>query len=244
MLNFAKTDVGKVRKMNQDYYYISEDETLYILADGMGGYTGGEIASKLATIAAVKYINEHFNKNNDYEKEEILEIIYNAIEYANKEVYKKAQSNEELDQMGTTIEVCLIYRNRAYLGHVGDSRIYRIRKGIMRKITTDHSYVQTLVEDGTITKEEAEHHPKKNMLVKAMGCEGNVNADVMVKGFQKDDIILICSDGLTNMISEEEILSIINNDTEKAADILINKANENGGLDNITLIIIKNNLEV
>lgn len=240
MLNYAKTDIGKVRKMNQDYYYINEDETLFILADGMGGYTGGEVASKLATIAAEKYINEHFDKNKDYVKEEILEIINNSIEFANREVYKKAHTNEELELMGTTIEICLIYKERAYIGHVGDSRIYRIRKGIMRKLTKDHSYVQTLVEDGTITKEEAEHHPKKNMLVKALGCEGNVNAEVMVRGFQKEDIILICSDGLTNMIPEKRIFEIINNNVETAANELIKEANANGGNDNITLIIIKN----
>ncbi len=241
MLNFANTNVGKVRKMNQDYYYISEDGFLNVLADGMGGYTGGEIASKLATISAVDYIEKHFNKNKDYEKEEILEIIKNAMEYANTEVFHKAKAQEELEQMGTTLEICLIYKDRAFIGHIGDSRIYRIRKGIMRKLTKDHSYVQTLVEDGTITKEEAEHHPKKNMLMKALGCEEKVSADIMVKGFLKDDIILICSDGLTNMVPEERIHSIIEDDLEGATHRLINEANENGGLDNITLIIINNN---
>ena len=239
MLNFAKTDVGNVRKMNQDYYYVSEDGTINILADGMGGYTGGEVASKLATESAVKYLKEHFNKNNDYQKEEILDIIKKAIEYANNEVYKKSKEIEELEQMGTTFEICLIYRNRAYIAHIGDSRIYRIRKGIMRRITKDHSYVQTLVEDGTITKEQAEHHPEKNMLMKALGCEEKIEPDVMVKGFLKDDIILICSDGLTNMVPEEKIQEIIETDFENSSDRLLKKAKENGGLDNITLIVIK-----
>lgn len=239
MLNFAKTDVGNVRKMNQDYYYISDDGTLNILADGMGGYTGGEVASKLATVSAVKYINDHFDKNNDYQKEEILGIIKNAIEYANNEVYKKSKEIEELEQMGTTFEICLIYRNRAYIAHIGDSRVYRIRKGIMRKLTKDHSYVQTLVEDGTITKEEAEHHPEKNMLMKALGCEEKIEPDVMVKGFLKDDVILICSDGLTNMVPEKEIQEIIETNIESSSERLLRKAKDNGGLDNITLIIIK-----
>ena len=239
MLNFANTDVGKVRKMNQDYYYVSEDGFLNILADGMGGYTGGEVASRLATVSAVEYLNKHFNKNNNYQKEEILEIIKNTIEYANSEVFKKSKEIEELEQMGTTMEICLIYKNRVFIAHIGDSRVYRIRKGIMRKLTKDHSYVQTLVEDGTITKEEAEHHPKKNMLMKALGCEEKIEADVMVKGFLKDDIILICSDGLTNMVTEEEIHSIIKEDIKSAGNKLIEKANENGGVDNITLIIIK-----
>lgn len=239
MLNIAKTDVGKVRKMNQDYYYISEDGMLNILADGMGGYTGGEVASRLAVISAVEFLHKNYNKNNDYNKEELLDIIKRTIEYANNEVYKKSKTIEELEQMGTTMEICLIHRNRAFIAHIGDSRIYRIRKGIMRKLTKDHSYVQTLVEDGTITKEEAEHHPKKNMLMKALGCEEKIEADVMVKGFLKDDIILICSDGLTNMVPEEEIHEEIDKDLKNAGEKLIERAKENGGLDNITLILIK-----
>ena len=239
MLNFAKTDVGKVRKMNQDYYYVSNDGTLNILADGMGGYSGGEVASKLAVESTVDFLNKHFNKYNEYQKEEVLEILKNAIEYANKVVYQKSQEISELEQMGTTLEICLIYKNRVFIAHIGDSRVYRIRKGIFRRITKDHSYVQTLIEDGTITKEEAEHHPEKNMLMKALGCEENVEADVMVKGFLKNDIILICSDGLTNMVPEEDIQQIIEEDIEHASERLINKAKENGGLDNITLIIIK-----
>ena len=243
MLNFAKTSIGKVRKMNQDCYYVSKDGMINILADGMGGYTGGEIASKIATESAVKYLNEHFNQNLDYQKEEILDIIKKTIEYANAEVYKKSREVKDLELMGTTLEICLIYRNRIFIAHIGDSRVYRIRKGIMRKLTKDHSYVQTLVEDGTITKEEAEHHPKKNMLMKALGCEKRIDADVMVKGFLKDDIILICSDGLTNMVSEEEIFNVITNNIESATKELIEIANEKGGLDNITLIILKNNWE-
>lgn len=239
MLNFAKTDVGNVRKMNQDYYYVSEDGLLNILADGMGGYTGGEVASKLAVTSAVNYLKEHFNKNNDYQKEEILRIIKNTIEYANNEVYKKSKEIEELEQMGTTFEICLIYRNRAFIAHIGDSRIYRIRKGILRRLTNDHSYVQKLIEDGTITKAEAEHHPEKNMLMKALGCEEKIEPDVMVKGFLKDDVILICSDGLTNMVPEKQILEIIETDIVNSCDRLLKLAKDNGGLDNITLIIIK-----
>ena len=170
MRAFAKTDVGKAREINEDYYYISnpEDELkLYILADGMGGYNGGEIASKLATTTALSYIKNNF-ETVPKEKEEILKLVKSAMEYANMVVYEKATSNKELEGMGTTLEVCLIYNNKAYIGHVGDSRIYRIRKEFIRKLTHDHSYVQKLVKDGTITQEEANHHPKKNMLMKAL----------------------------------------------------------------------------
>jgi len=170
MRAFAKTDVGKAREMNQDYYYISnpeDDLKVYILADGMGGYNGGEIASRLATTTALSYIKNNF-ETVPKEKEEILKLVKSAMEYANMVVYEKATSNKELEGMGTTLEVCLIYNNKAYIGHVGDSRIYRIRKEFIRKLTHDHSYVQKLVKDGTITKEEADHHPKKNMLMKAL----------------------------------------------------------------------------
>ena len=183
----------------------------------MGGYTGGEVASKLATEAAAKYIKNNIEKTDHTNPEDMKKLIRDAIEYANM----------------------LVYENKAYIGHIGDSRIYRIRKDIIRKITTDHSYVQKLVKDGTITKEEAEEHPKKNMLMKALGCEAYAEPDVMVKGFLKEDTFLICSDGLTNMVSEEEIKQIVQKDIRVAPAELVKKANDNGGYDNITLIIIK-----
>ena len=240
---YAETDIGMVRKMNQDAYYISEENDNYklcILADGMGGYTGGEIASRLACMSTAKYIKENFESETQYTKEEIMEIIKKAMEYANEIVYEKSKQEKELEQMGTTLEVCLIYNNRVHIGHIGDSRIYRIRQNIMRKITVDHSYVQKLVKDGTITKEEAINHPKKNMLMKALGCEENIEPDIMVKGFNENDILLMCSDGLTNMISEQEIYNIIAADIQNAAKRLIKKAKELGGYDNITVIIIEN----
>ena len=155
-------------------------------------------------------------------------------------IYEKSKENKEFEGMGTTLEVCLIYNNRAYISHIGDSRIYRVRKNIIRQLTQDHSYVQALVKQGSITKEEANHHPKKNMLTKAIGCNAFVEPDVMVRGFLKDDIIIMCSDGLTNMIDTNEILSIVLKNFEIASKELIKKANENGGMDNITVILIKN----
>ena len=155
-------------------------------------------------------------------------------------VYEKSKEDKELEGMGTTLEVCLIYNNKAYIGHIGESRIYRIRKDFIRKLTQDHSYVQKLVKDGTITKEEAEKHPKKNMLMKALGCNAFVEPDVSVKGFLRDDILLISSDGLTNMVKQEDIFKIAKGNIEKAPIRLVDLANENGGLDNITVVVIKN----
>lgn len=240
MIAFAKTDIGKAREMNQDYYYISGSQDkihVYILADGMGGYNGGEVASKLATTTALSYIQNNF-ESIPKEKEDILNLVKSAVEYANMVVYEKASENKELEGMGTTLEVCLIYNNKIYIGHVGDSRVYRIRKEFIRKLTHDHSYVEKLVKDGTITKEEAMYHPKKNMLMKALGCTPFVEPDVTVKGFIKDDTILICSDGLTNMVDENEIFEIIKKEGTLAAEKLVEKANENGGYDNITAIVI------
>ena len=242
IIAYAKSDIGKAREMNQDAYYISEPSSpikLYLLADGMGGYKGGEIASNLAIKCAKSYIENNF-KDVAKDRDSLIQLVASSMEYANMVVYEKSKEDKELEGMGTTLEVCLIYNNKAYIGHVGDSRIYRIRKDFIRKLTKDHSYVQKLVKDGTITKEEAENHPKKNMLMKALGCNAFVEPDVSVKGFLRDDILLISSDGLTNMVKQEDIFEIAKGNIEKAPIKLVDLANENGGLDNITVVVIKN----
>ena len=239
---YAKSDLGKVREMNQDYYYISnslDEVQLYLLADGMGGYNGGEIASKLAVQTAKNYIENNF-KEIEKDRDSIIQLLGSSMEYANMVVYEKSKENAELQGMGTTLEICLIYNNKVYIGHVGDSRIYRIRKGFIRKLTQDHSYVQKLVADGTITKEEAAHHPQKNMLMKALGCNAFVEPDVMVKGFLKDDILIMCSDGLTNMVDQETIYKMASKNIEQAPKDLVELANNTGGYDNITVVVIKN----
>lgn len=239
----AKSDIGKARDMNQDSFYISDLEKdeikLYILADGMGGYKGGEIASSLAVANSRNFIFNNFNKTKK-DRESLSKLVKDAIEYANMIVYEKSQENEELHDMGTTLDVCLIYNNKVFIGHVGDSRVYRIRKNIMRKLTTDHSYVEKLVKEGTITKEEAYNHPKKNMLMKALGCNALIEPDILCKGFLKDDILLMCSDGLTNMLRESEIYNLLLNNPNNPEEALIENANNLGGYDNITTIIVDN----
>ena len=240
MKGFAKTDVGKAREMNQDYYSIPSSENdlqLYILADGMGGYNGGEIASRLAAETTKNYIQNNFDKI-EHDKEAILKLVKDAIEYANMVVYEESKKDENLQGMGTTLDVCFIYNSKIYIGHVGDSRIYLIKKDIARKITKDHSYVQQLVEDKKITREEAEHHPKKNMLLKALGCTSYVEPDIRARNLEKDDILLMCSDGLTNMVEESKIYEVVRENKEKAPEILVNLANNAGGYDNITVITI------
>ena len=160
--------------------------------------------------------------------------------YANDVVYKKSKENKALSEMGTTLDVCIMQSNKTFIGHIGDSRVYRIRDNFIRKLTTDHSYVENLIKDGTITKEESYTHPKKNMLTKALGCEAAVEPDVYVKGLLKKDIILMCSDGLTNLVSENEIYGMVRTDIEKAPTSLCSRANYYGGYDNITVVIIDN----
>lgn len=238
----AKSDIGKARDMNQDYFYVSSpdsDVKLYILADGMGGYKGGEIASNLAVNCTKNYICNNWSKI-EKDKIEIMNLINSSIEYANMIVYEKSLEIEELHDMGTTLEVVILWNNKVFIGHVGDSRVYRIRKNVMRRLTTDHSYVEKLIKDGSITKDEAYHHPNKNMLLKALGCNNLVKPDVFYKGFLKGDILLMCSDGLTNMLKENEIYSILLNNPDKPEIALINEANRMGGIDNITAIIVDN----
>lgn len=239
---YARSDKGKVREINQDYFYISnslDEVQLYILADGMGGYNGGEIASSLAVQTAKNYIENNF-KEIEKDRDSIIQLLGSSMEYANMVVYEKSKENPELQGMGTTLEICLIYNNKVYIGHVGDSRIYRIRKQFIRKLTQDHSYVQKLVKEGTITNEQAEHHPQKNMLMKALGCNAFVEPDVMVKGFLKDDILIICSDGLTNLVGQDTIYEMASKNIEQATKDLVQLANDRGGYDNVTVVIIKN----
>ena len=239
---YAKSDKGNVRETNEDYFYISnslDQVQLYLLADGMGGYNGGEIASQLAVQTAKNYIENNF-KDIEKDRDSIIQLLGNSMEYANMVVYEKAKENPELQGMGTTLEICLIYNNKVYIGHVGDSRIYRVRKQFIRKLTQDHSYVQKLVKEGTITKEQAEHHPQKNMLMKALGCNAFVEPDVMVKGFLKDDILIMCSDGLSNMVEQQTIYEMASKNIEQATKDLVQLAKDRGGYDNITVVIIKN----
>lgn len=241
MISFASSDIGKAREINQDYYSIPKPEDnlqLFILADGMGGYNGGEVASSLATTSAKSYIENNFDKI-EKSKEAILELIKNAIEYANMVVFEKSKQEPNLEGMGTTLDICFIYNNKVYVGHVGDSRVYRIRGEVIRKLTKDHSYVQQLVEDGKITREEAEHHPKKNMLLKALGCTAYVEPDLRARNMENGDILLMCSDGLTNMVEEKQIYRVVKENPETATKVLVDLANEAGGYDNITVVIIK-----
>lgn len=243
---YGLTDTGLKREKNEDSIYLpneNEGIKLFILADGMGGAKAGEKASELAIQVISEYINQNFSKT-ERTKEDIEMLIRKAIREANKKIYELSMKYEEYNGMGTTLIVVLIYRARLYIGHVGDSRVYRLRQSVIRQLTKDHSYVQELLSQGTITEEEARNHPQKNMLLKVLGCEEKLEPDVIIKGFVKGDILLICSDGLTNMVEDKNIYEIIMKNTSDlriACEKLIDTANDNGGIDNVSAIIISSN---
>lgn len=203
----------------------------------MGGHVAGEIASKLAVTTMVRYVQENIGEGN------FEELLKQAIISANTSTYQLAQSKEELNGMGTTVTAVYVDEDTVYWGHVGDSRIYLLKHGELSQITGDHSLVWELVQSGNITKEEAKVHPKRNMLTRAVGTSCLIKIDTGVFHWEAGDIILLCTDGLTNMVSEQEIYNLIRNhqgDFSSIANHLVAQANKAGGLDNITTILLKN----
>ncbi len=234
----ASSDVGLKRETNQDNYLILDDKiTLGIVADGMGGHNGGEIASKMA----VEIISNKLLEGQFKNESEISKAIKESIESANTNIYLESVKNEKLKGMGTTVTLAYIIGDKLYIGHVGDSRAYIIRDNEMNQITWDHSYVNELIKSGSITREEAKNHPKKNVITRAVGTSSILEVDLYWENIGKDDIILLCSDGLTNMVEEEDILSVFKNNysMENSCNILINMANNRGGKDNITIVAMK-----
>lgn len=238
MRAFGITDVGQGRSMNQDFEFASETAignlpNLFVVADGMGGHKAGDLASRYTVEVLLKSIRANKEKNP-------IKVIRTAIEEANRCVLQKAEEDEELMGMGTTVVVATIVGHYMYVANVGDSRLYLIRDDI-RQITKDHSLVEEMVRRGKLRKEEARNHPNKNVITRAVGAEKDVVIDFFDLRLRKDDIVLLCSDGLSNMLEDEEIRNIVKSDEgiEKIAKELIIAANRNGGKDNITVVLVK-----
>lgn len=235
----AATNVGNVRSNNEDSYYIPTDlsKEIFILADGMGGHLAGETASKLAA----SIISKYFNKIEINSEEDVELGILNAIDLANKEIFKLSNENMDYRGMGTTLSVVYVYNGKLIYANIGDSRIYEITDTTLIQLTKDDSFVNYLIDIGEITEEEAENHPKKNVLTKALGTSENIKTKVEYREIKKGVKYLLCSDGLTNMVEINRIMEIINeNSIDIAKEILVEEALENGGVDNITLILIDN----
>lgn len=236
---FAKTDIGKVRAVNQDAYVtkvVSGNAAFAVVCDGMGGANAGDIASSTASQIIYQYFLNAYSPNMS--SEDIIKLLNNAITSANIEVFSLAQNNDDLKGMGTTVVAALITDTQAIICNIGDSRAYLINNEI-KQVTRDHSIVQTLLETGKLSPEEARTHPKKNVITRALGVEDTVLCDNYCISLDKDDLVLLCTDGLTNFVAPDDILQIIkNNELEKTTDLLINQANLNGGRDNITAAVV------
>ncbi len=236
----AKSDVGVVRQNNQDYYLAGEfsDGTVWALVcDGMGGANGGNIASETAakTVSDKLSFGYHEAMNDN----SIKHLIVSAIEAANATVFSRSLNDSSLKGMGTTIVLIIIKSDTLYLAHVGDSRIYLITRDSINRLTTDHSVVQLMLDRGEITAEEAKDHPQKNVITRALGVDDSIRIDYSQEIYNEGDIVLLCSDGLTNFVDESTIFDLCNTcDSYELADILVAKANENGGGDNVTVVTV------
>lgn len=241
MKAFSITDIGMMRKMNQDYVFASENAVgsfpnLFIVADGMGGHKAGDYASRIC-VETVKESIENSRLRTT------VGVLEEAIAAANKRIYTAAEGNSELEGMGTTLVAAVVAENNIlYVANIGDSRLYVVNDEEIRQITEDHSLVAEMVKNGEIKQSEARLHPNKNIITRAIGTAKEVTADYFEVHLKEKDEILICSDGLCNMLEDAEMKYIINSyspDMEKAAEELVKKANENGGKDNISIVLVK-----
>lgn len=236
----AKTDVGRVRSGNQDSFAagdLTSETSWAVVCDGMGGANGGNIASE----AAVKVISEkltsgyHIGMNDN----SVKNLLISSVEAANITIYSMAKDNEDLRGMGTTVVLAVRNSDTLYLANVGDSRIYVVSDSGILQVTTDHSVVQLMVDNGEISPEEAKDHPKKNVITRALGVDPEVRIDYAQEQLNLGDIVLLCSDGLTNYVDNDVILEICKTeDKYTIADRLVELANENGGGDNITVVTV------
>lgn len=235
-----RTDRGLKRQLNEDNCNVLVGypgiPACFVIADGMGGHKCGEVASKQAVDSVCNLLLKA-----DWEKENISEMLSDIIVKVNDEIYNFSLLDEATQGMGTTLIITVLKNRKLYIGHVGDSRVYIIREDSIEKVTWDHSFIEELVKNGSITRDEAVNHPKRNLITRAVGYELGLQVDTYEIDLKDNDIILLCTDGLTNMLTEEEILDIIKNNEEPqdACDTLIQKANNNGGEDNTTVIVGK-----
>jgi serine/threonine protein phosphatase PrpC len=229
VLAAGKSDIGKVRENNEDMYLISPP--LYAVADGMGGHLGGEIASQ----KAISHIVKMKDSCGDISKDFMIE----SINQANKEIWEKGQTRN-LMGMGTTLTMALIKPPRCTIAHVGDSRCYLLKKDHLLQLTVDHSVVGELMRTGSLSENEAMTHPHRNILTRALGTDMSLSVDVYEYNVDPGDRLLLCTDGLYSMVQEKEIKEILlkNKRAASAVNLLIKKANEQGGADNITAIVV------
>lgn len=235
--SFGLTDLGSKRKANQDSILLDETCNLYAVADGMGGHLGGEVASQMLLDIFKSSILNIYN-----ERKILRPVTYlkEVVSMASRKIHQKANSDQNIKGMGTTLISLFIYNSNAYITQVGDSRAYLYRSGILWQLSEDHSLINEQLRSGLITKEQAQHSDYKNVITRSVGFEENVESDVYIRALTSGDTFILCSDGLSSMVSDKDICKKIDvNDLKKSVGNLIELANAKGGNDNISVIMVK-----
>jgi protein phosphatase len=242
------TDPGMVRAHNEDSIASDGEKGLVVLADGMGGYNAGEVASGMATTVIITELQQLLEKRTPYETDpssgELLahRLLHDQIAKANTSIYQAAQSQPQYAGMGTTLVVALFYDNKMTVAHIGDSRLYRLRGEELRQITKDHSLLQEQIDSGVLTPQQARQSQNKNLVTRALGIDPAVEPEIHDHETQPGDIYLLCSDGLCDMVSDEDIglaLQTLSSNLKLCAQHLVQTANDNGGRDNISVILVR-----
>ena len=247
MIYNCDSHVGKVRKNNEDYcmgeIIQTDDECIgiFALADGMGGHKKGEVASKIAVESIINFLKENISKSSGIKMDYLDDVIKQGYNYANQKIYAKSRKDISCEGMGTTLVVAVVYKDDAIIANVGDSRCYLLKGDNFRKITKDHSVVEELVSANLITEEEARVHPLRNQITRAMGAEEIIIVDIFREKLEKNDMLILATDGLTGCVEDKDIKRIIMQDKsiKDICDDLINEANNNSGKDNISVILTK-----
>lgn len=245
----ARSDVGRKRKGNEDALFLNEEQKLFVVADGMGGHAAGEVASRVAVEAIAEFValtggNQEItwpfglDDSISYEGNRLK----TAVRHANSRVLEATRESAEYEGMATTVAAVLVDGDTANLAHVGDSRIYLYHGGRIEQLTRDHSWVNEQIETGAISPEQARSHPLRNVVTRALGGRADLLVDIQSRRMAPGDMLLLCSDGLTTMVQDAEIARILGEaggDVQKAATALVSEANEKGGEDNITVLLLK-----
>ena len=237
------SDKGMIRENNEDACLVLPAEHVYVVADGVGGNNSGEYASKTAVSRVAEYIREH-NFADISDENQLAELLRQCINEVNKTIFTTARELPESKGMATTLVVCLIRNQRAYFVNIGDSRAYLKRGSSIFQVTEDHSYVNTLLKMGVITRDEAKSHARGNIITRAIGAEANVQGDLYQTDLEEGDVIVLCTDGLHGEIGEDKLNKIIEAEKDKGmkelAEKLVSAANAAGGNDNVTVVCLRN----
>jgi len=238
---WGKTDKGRIRTLNEDNYFIDiygGEAIIGVVCDGMGGANAGEVASELAVKSVSELLKGRISV--PLERGSAAIMLLDAVNDANRRIFEKSLDDSACSGMGTTLVAALVYKDFAVIANIGDSRAYHIRESKITRITRDHSVVEDLLLSGELTEEEARVHPKRNLITRALGTEPAIECDIYEQVVASGDLILLCSDGLTNMVEEDEILRTLSGlEGWRACDELVMLANERGGRDNISAVLIK-----